>query len=247
MHIGRTRIKQEIVCEYLLPQKKTRRVIILVPGMPGYPKQDALMLFLAKEGYAVFLPRYRGTFESSGAFLKDDPTKDILDIIQALKTGWYDAWSKEKHHIKNPLVFVIGSSFGGPAAIFSSVHTSVSKVIALSPVVDWRVDSEIEPMDKLAHFVTVGFGMGYRFTKKNWDKLSGGTFYNPIENLPCVHGKKILIFHGTKDPIVPFAPTKVFAEKTRSTLIPIRTHDHLGLSRIRKKPYWSKIKKFLNS
>lgn len=245
MHIKRTTIKKEIVCEYILPEKKTHKVIILAPGAPGYPAKEKLLVFLANRGFAVFLPRYRGSFESGGEFLKYEPTKDITDVIDSLETGWHDAWDNTKHLIKNPEVYLIGGSFGGSAVLLASNHPKVKKVIATAAVCDWRVDSEIEPMDKLLTFIRRGFGVGYRFSDKNWERLVTGKIYNPINKVQQMNGKKILMIHGTLDPIVPFHTAEIFAKISGAKLVAIRTKDHLGLSKIMRPNIWKHVEKYL--
>ena len=68
----RTRFKHQIVAEFLPPTRprKKQKVIILCDGMPSMPRKQALMEFLAAKGYWVFYPRYRGSWESGGQFLR---------------------------------------------------------------------------------------------------------------------------------------------------------------------------------
>jgi len=49
----RTRFKKEIVAEFLPParSRKKQKVIILCDGMPGIPRKQQLMEFLAAKGY----------------------------------------------------------------------------------------------------------------------------------------------------------------------------------------------------
>ncbi|NBD74198.1 hypothetical protein GVX82_04125, partial [Patescibacteria group bacterium] len=66
----RTRFAKDIVCEFLPPTKHSSKVAIVAAGAPTYPgKRTEFAHFLAEQGYWVFVPRYRGTWESSGAFL----------------------------------------------------------------------------------------------------------------------------------------------------------------------------------
>src|SRR3989344_3616458 len=100
MTIFRTRFKKDIVCEFLPPARKSSRVVILCGGMPAYTgRKDALMEFFARKGYWVFLPRYRGSWESGGQFLKRSPHEDIIDVINGLSRGFPDLWmwSRKKH------------------------------------------------------------------------------------------------------------------------------------------------------
>src|SRR3989344_8031182 len=98
--IQRTRFKKDIVCEFLLPARRTNKVIIFCAGMPGVPKHKEAMGIWARRGYAVFFPRYRGTWESGGEFLKDSPEKDILGIISQLPRGFKDLWSNKVYKVR---------------------------------------------------------------------------------------------------------------------------------------------------
>lgn len=241
----RAKIKNEIITEFVLPAKKSNKVIILCSGMPGYPSKKSLMFFLAEQGYWVFSFRYRGTWESGGKFLKKSPHLDVIDIMDALSAGFIDIWNNKNYTIKNPKVYVIGSSFGGPAAILASTDKRVRKVVAFSPVIDWRVDSKVEPMDKLGNFVKNAFGMGYRFSLKDWNKLKKGTFYNLISQLKRLNKDKLYIIYTKDDEIVIPIPTTNFCKELgcKSTLL--KTGGHLSLSNLAKNSFWRRIKPFL--
>lgn len=165
-HILRTRIKRDIVCEFLPPTTSSRKVIILCGGMPGYPGRSALPEFFSKKGYWVFVPRYRGSWESGGSFLKISPQRDVLDIMDQLPRGFKDLWSGKTYKIARPEIYLIGSSFGGAAVILASRDPRVRRAIALSPVTDWRVETKTEPISKLEQFTHTAFGNAYRGTKK---------------------------------------------------------------------------------
>jgi hypothetical protein len=82
----RTRFREQIVAEFLPAkrERKTQKLIILCDGMPSIPRKQSLSEFLAATGFWVIYPRYRGTWESGGEFLKQSPHEDILDIIADL-------------------------------------------------------------------------------------------------------------------------------------------------------------------
>ena len=191
------------------------------------------------------MPRYRGTWESGGSFLKRSPHQDILDITDSLEAGFIDLWNKKKYAIRNPNVFVIGSSFGGPAAILSSLHPKVKKIVALSPVIDWNNESELEPIDWLGEFTRSAFGNGYRFEQRDWDKLKSGKFYSPLAAQNKLKGANILLFHAKDDEVVYYEPTKVFSVKTNSTLVTLKTGGHLSISQISTPQFWKKISSFI--
>jgi hypothetical protein len=241
----RTRFKKDIVCEFVAPNKKSNKVAIICAGMPGYPRADELLFWLARRGYWAFLPRYRGTWESNGKFLEKSPQQDILDIINELPEGFNNLWNGEVLKIKNPQIYLFGSSFGGPAVILNSGDPRIKKAIVFSPVVDWRKESRAEPLEWMGEFAKSAFGNGYRFDKKNWRKLSGGKFYNPATATEKINPKKVLIFHAKDDKIVEFNPVKEFAEKTGCRFVALNKGGHISFRNIMKPEFWKKIKKFI--
>lgn len=245
-YISRTRIKKEIVSEFIPPARKSDKVIILCSGAPGYPNKKEFMFFLAEKGYWVFSPRYRGTWESDGWFLEKSLHLDVLDVIDSLSKGFVDLWSGERHRIKNPKIYLIGSSFGGPAVILASKDKRVKKAIAVSSVIDWREETKLEPLDWLEKFIKSAFGNGYRFKKKDWAKLKKGNFYNPISEIKKLDGKKIYIIHSLDDEVVCAKATKKFAKSTGCKLTLLRKGGHISPSILMKAPYWKKTKEFFH-
>ncbi len=242
--VFRTRFKKEIVCEVAPPSHPSSRVIILCHGMPGVPKANETMEFWSKRGFWVFFPRYRGTWESSGEFLKDSPEKDILDVIDELPRGFIDLWSGKRYKVRPSEIYIFGGSFGGPAAILCSRDPRVTKAIAFAPVIDWEAPSD-EPMDKLGAFLPKGFGNCYRFSKKNWSRLSRNEFYSPVKEAEGIDGNKLLIFHAKDDASVPYSYTKKFATKIGAKLVTLRTGGHFGFNKSIEPEVYKEIKKFL--
>ena len=257
IHILRTRIKKYIVCEFLPPAERaiarpsrrgarpSNKVIILCGGMPGYPGgKQALYEFLEQKGYWVFIPRYRGSWESGGSFLKVSPHRDVLDIINQLPRGFKDLWSGKTHKIARPEVYLIGSSFGGPAVILASRDPRVRRAIAFSPVTDWHADSKAEPIDKLGAFARAAFGNAYRGTAHDFNKLKGGVFYNPAHEAASIDGAKLLIFHAKDDTIVSAKTSVAFARTTGARLVLIPRGGHLSISNTMAPEFWKYVKKF---
>ncbi len=255
MSLSRTIFKKEIVAEFMAPRlrsgqapkrlKKTR-VVILGDGVPGIPKKQELVEFLAKRGFWVFYIRYRGTWESRGKFLKYPLQKDVLDTIGELPKGFKDLWSGQKYKLKPDEVFVVAGSFGGPAALFASLAKRVKKVVVVSPVVDWTAHSREEPWAKYIPFVTQAFGEAYRADRGVWKKLQSGKFYNPAQNPAIFDGGKILMFHAKDDESVGFRSVVKFSKQTGARLKLSKKGGHLKTSAIIPR-HWAMIRKFLNS
>ena len=252
-YLLRTRIKRDIVCEFLPPDKPKRRgvsrrnkIIIVCGGMPGYPGgRKELCEFLAQKGYWTFIPRYRGTWESGGSFLKISPHRDVLDIIDQLSRGFKDLWSKKTHKIARPEVYLIGGSFGGPAVILASRDRRVRKAVAFSPVTEWRAETKTESLHQLERFTHEAFGNAYRGTKKDFNKLRGGTFYNPAHEAASIDGAKVLIFHAKDDKTVHVSTSIKFAHVTGAKLVLLKHGGHLSISNTMAPAFWPTIKKFL--
>ncbi|MBU6500843.1 MAG: prolyl oligopeptidase family serine peptidase [Patescibacteria group bacterium] len=255
MHILRTRFKKEIVSEFLPPFRradwKHGRIIIFCSGMPSVPAKGGLLEFWSKKGYWVFLPRYRGTWESGGKFLRVSPEKDIMDVIDGLSSGIKDLWGGpgggKIYRLHPRKIFIIGGSFGGPAAILCSRDKRVVKSVAISPVIDWRVDSKIEPMGMLSRFTRSAFGEAYRFSQSDWKRLSGGKFYSPAEHTREIDGKKIFIIQAKDDKYVFWQPARKFAKYTGAKLLLLKKGGHLSLDITMQPRFYKLIRKFMRS
>lgn len=249
MHTLRTRFAREIITEFLPPSRPTKkqRVIIICGGMPGFPGKKDILQFYSKKGFWSFNPRYRGSWESDGRFLAKSPHLDVLDVIDQLPKGFVDSFSGQKYKVQPDQIFIVGTSFGGPAAILASLDKRVTKVICISPVVDWKVPGKIESIKTLTKFVTDGFGQAYRISKSGWKKLSSGKFYNPVSYITKLDPKKILIIHAKDDDVVTFKPVKEFANKTGAKLITLSRGGHLGSSLLLKPRFYKIFQKFIKS
>jgi len=214
--------------------------------MPSYPAKNELMFLLASKGYWVFLPRYRGSWESDGLFLQKSPHLDIIDIIDSLSLGFNDLFNGDKYSVKNSEVFLIGSSFGGPAAILASTDKRVKKTVVLSPVTDWRIETKSEPLDWLSEFTRNAFGNGYRFKQSDWKKLKKGIFYNPFSSINKIDKNKIFIIHAKDDKIV-YADTSLkFANLLGCKLTLLESGGHFSLSNLIEPNFLRRVELFLN-
>lgn len=249
MYTLRTRFKKDIISEFLPPTRKSNKVIIICTGMPSVPNRKELMFFLAKKGYWVFFPRYRGSWESGGEFLKKSPHEDVLDVIDQLPKGFTSLWDKEKYKINPSSLYLIGGSFGGPAMLLASRDPRVDKAITFSPVVDWKTQakSKGEPWNPFTKFVKEAFGNAYRFKMKDWNKLKRGGFYDPVAHTNEIPGEKIFIIHAKDDDVVHWRPVEKFAKKIGCKLSLLKKGGHLSASNIMKPSFYKRITRFLSN
>ncbi len=244
----RTKLGKDIVAEFLPPARATKkqRVIILCSGAPSVPSKKTLMEFLSKKGFWVIFPRYRGSWESGGVFLKDSPHLDVLEVIKQLPKGFTDVWNNKKYKVNPNEVIVLAASFGGPAGMLASKDKNIDKVVAISSVIDWTDLGPDEPYPKSIRYFDQAFGQGYRFHKDGWNKLKSGKFYNPIKQLDKIDSSKILLIHARDDQTCLYRSTKKFAELTNTKLVTLPRGDHLGTSLILTPRFYKIFKKFID-
>jgi pimeloyl-ACP methyl ester carboxylesterase len=198
----------------------------------------------------VFCPRYRGAWESGGEFLEKSPHEDILDVIGGLSKEFKELAFGRRFRVSIDQLFVIGGSFGGAAAILSSLDQRVKKVVANCPVVDWAILPHSEKAEtsnaSYSAYIREAFGNGYRLSERNWKKLRGGKFYNPAYHAQEVTASKVIMFHAEDDPCVPYQSVKNFAQCTGVRLKLLRRGGHLSTDLIVRK-YWPQIREFFES
>ncbi len=243
----RTRFKKEILAEFIPPKQPTNKVVILCDGLPSVPVKGEVLEYFSRLGYWAFHLRYRGTWESGGLFLAKAPDADVVDAIDGMEKGFVEFWGGKKFKIKNPQVYVVGTSFGGCTAIMASRDRRVKKAVALSPVVDWKAQSKIEPVQRLAAFVAKAFGLVYRVNRGDWDKLKNGTFFNPVAHEDEIDSRKLFIVNAQDDLIVPQRPAAAFAKRLGVKIVTARHGGHFRLAAAIKKPYARRIAMFLKS
>jgi pimeloyl-ACP methyl ester carboxylesterase len=249
MHTLRTRFGNDIVAEFLPPKRSVKkvRVVIIASGVPSVPAKNYLLEFLSKKGFWAIHFRYRGSWESNGKFLAQSPHLDIKEIIDHLPRGFRDSWNNKTYKIKADQIIILGSSFGGAAAILASTDPRVDKAISISPGIDWSKPGPDEPYPKLIKFFVEAFGQGYRLAPKGWQKLRSGKFFSPIAEASRIDGSKNLIIHAKDDRTCPYAHAKKFADITGAKLITLRKGDHLSSSIIMAPKYFKIFQKFIKS
>ncbi len=245
--LSRTRFGADIVAEFLPSASDSNKVAILSAGAPGYPGNKGLLMeMLSRRGYWSIVPRYRGTWESGGTFLADSPADDIRIVMDQVGEGFEDPWSGTTHCVKNPEFFLIGGSFGGPAAILNSADARVKKAVAISSVVDWRrQETTLEPLDLMNEYVPRAFGMAYRAEPGVWQKLSAGNFYSPVDAKASADGKKLLFIHAKDDLVVHAAPAEAFAQEIGAQFVMLREGGHMGVGSADEPRLWKYIEKHL--
>jgi len=234
MIIYRSKIK-DIIFEFS-PSEENKGVVIVCDGLPSVPKQKEMISDFSSRGFFVIYPRYRGTWESDGEFLKESPAEDIKDVIDLIKTGKItELYADKEFEIENKNIYLMGSSFGGAVALSLAENEDVSKMVALSPVIDFsrhNNDGSEQDLIWLGGFIRKAFGQGYRFSDENWQKMTKGEIFNPPQKLDKEKSEKILVLYDKSDESIKSDKIEDYCSANNIKTIEIKDIGHLSFSKI---------------
>jgi esterase/lipase len=236
MIIFRAKYKGILTEFAFLEGAKPTHAVIMCEGLPVVPKRQEAIEFLAKRGYFVFYPRYRGTWESDGEFLNQNPVEDIGLLVELINSGEItELYNNKTFTFDIKKISVIGTSFGGSIALEAAGIENVNKVVALSPVVDYKKFNTLYPEEDLKHtgeFMDKAFSNGYRFSKENWQKMLDGLVIDPSLVMTDKNTKKIMVLQCEDDASVNYIPVAEFVKKYNLAYKQLATGGHFSFSKI---------------
>lgn len=207
-------------------QERLSDAMIILPGFPGRNFYDELMKLFYEQGYHVFVPRYRGSFQSKGVFLSKNPVDDVIFFMEHLVRGKVrNLWDMKQQSFRVNKMLLLGSSFGGAIACgVAAKHAVFSHLILAAPGWDFAKMNEQgdeQDLKKLAIFVKRAYKNCYRYTFEDLAKrLSRFQELKPEYYVPRLQKLPILVLHDPNDKIVAFRHTKeMLARLPRATLI----------------------------
>ena len=240
-----------IFFEFVL-QDRLADAIIILPGFPSGNDFNELIAFFFERGYHVFVPRYRGSYQSAGIFLSKNPVDDLIYFIDNLDEGSAkNLWDMKKEEFRINKKILLSVNFGGPIALGVAAKSgNVSHVILEAPIWDFKVHNEggdERDLQNLTEFVRNAYKNCYRFKFKGMTrKLNKFEELNPAYYLPKLSesGIPLLIMHDPNDKIVSIKHTR-----QKLALLPKATYleHYLGhkLNRDLLVAYWKEIDKFI--
>lgn len=235
--------------EFVL-QNKLADAIIILPGFPGRYDYNELIESFYDRGYHVFLPRYHGSFQSTGSFLKKNPINDILTFIKNLsKNTALSLWDNQKKNFKINKKILVASDFSVPIACGAIAKNSslFSHLIIASPIWDFKRHLSEGGMDlrHLAEFAKRAYQNIYRIEFSDIAlKLSKFKETKPEFYIEKIKDFPIMILHDPNDPKVPFKISKEMSRKFNKVSF-IEHYLGPGLSNSLINAYWKDIDKFI--
>jgi len=198
--------------------------VIILDGLPSRPaSKDQLIKKLSGHGFDVFFPRYEGTWESKGEFLKRPPSQGIIEFIEALRKGV--SLNDKKYFARK--IFLLGSSFGGGVALDVAAKGVADKTCALSPVISFR---RVPRIKTLEDYLRTAYSKDYRFNSKNWQKLLEDRLWN-LDSFQIKNPSDVLIMAGNVDEQIKKADLIKFGKKNKIR-VNIYNFGHITLSKI---------------
>lgn len=193
--------------------KKPVRFIIMCYGWPSHPydHNPALNQKLLQNNFVLVYPDYIGTWASKGEFNVDNSVSTILQTINFLKKGSsYEMRHNSRISWKAKDITLIGGSFGGSVALVAGAKSKeVNKIIAASPVTDWRTHNNLkweeEDLSQTFNFIQRAYNNLWRMKEKDFKRLEKGSVdLNPADYIEILKNKNVFLIHSRDDASVSY-------------------------------------------
>jgi pimeloyl-ACP methyl ester carboxylesterase len=234
----KVKYKTYIVNLYV-PEKKTGRVVLLLPGLPASTNINNILKPFLDAGTVVFYPYFSGSYDSGGTFSATQSIRDVsalypltqMSVVTELYFGGQIELGLPRETI------VAGMSYGAAMALFG--HTNLyQKIILLSPALLFTpldIGGEAGKsfharMKSLFSFLKDAYPFTYR-QGFSWDLkrfLLGqstltqrGSITDYLNKIQC----PCLIVHGEEDASVPVGVTRSLEQEIMNANISWRYID----------------------
>ncbi len=165
--------------------------IIYCPGLPQYvSKYHPIVRAAERTGVNLFVPRYRGTWESDGTFSVASSVQTVDAIIRLVKEGHASELFSHQHVVWTcERVILIGFSYGALPALLSKEHTN--RIALIAPFTNTIMHEENYPGDlhRTLEFLRRGYPHVYRFEDDKFlTELSHIEYPDVRDNLVVIYG-----------------------------------------------------------
>ncbi len=222
---------------------KPRKAIILAHGLPSSPSKPLDQEFsgLLKKGFMIFIPQYRGTFDSYGKSTIENCVDTILDTISFVKRGHAtELFSMKNVAWKASEIILIGGSFGASIVLVAGAKSKdVDKIIAIAAPTDYRdagkrpqyseekISDDRRIMKRVQPFT-------WRLSDSTWRKFENGELdINAVDYSRQLSRKRVLLIHGMSDMDVNFRRSgdlyRMINNGHKARLMLIKNEGHMNL------------------
>jgi|SRR3989344_2478740 len=236
--------------DFVLQDEKADAVIIL-PGFPSNNDFSDLIKFFYEKGYHVFVPRYRGSYQSKGVFLSKNPIYDLEEFLTALEKGVARSlWDGKKKKFIIRRKILLAGSFGGAIGCGLAAKTQkFTHVILTSPVWDFEKHNSLgdeQDLVKLTQFVKRAYNNCYNY---DFDSIAEaiGKFIEtkPDYYLPLLETTPVLIMHDPNDKTVAIKHSKEMFPLLKKAMFIEHYFGHVSSDDLFV-AHWKDVEKFIN-
>jgi len=238
-----------IFFEFVL-QDNVADAVIILSGFPGRNDYNELISLFYDRGYHVFVPRYRGSYQSLGTFLTKNPVDDLILFNKNLDKGFAKSlWDQSKVEFKINKKILVTGSFGAPIALgLAAKQPGFSHIILASPIWDFAKHNDKgdeQDLNKLGEYAKRAYKNCYRIKFGNLiEKLGKFPELNPEYYFHTIKDFPILVLHDPNDKIVTFRHTKeILPCLSKATYV-----EHYlghGINDSLLNAFWAEIDKFI--
>jgi esterase/lipase len=235
--------------DFVLQDRKADAIVIL-PGFPGKDDFRELIGIFFDRGYHVFVPKYKGSYQSLGTFLSKNPVDDLVAFTEHLERGEVKSlWDNEKMSFIINKKIVAAWGFSASIALgLAAKSVKYSHIILASPIWDFSKHNEKGDeydLVKITEFVRRAYKNCYRFKFKDINKkLSKFSEIKPEYYVQTLAEFPILVFHDPNDNRVAFSHTKEILPLF-SNITYIEHYLGHGLNDYLISAFWKEIDKFV--
>jgi len=232
MIVYKTKWKNYIADLYI-PEQKTGRLVILLPGLPRSSSVEKIVQNFLKSGCIVLYPNFSGSFDSGGIFSGSQCVKDVADFIEwARQESITELYFQKRIYLgrKNKIILA-GMSFGAFPALYGHAN-NIDGLILFSPAIVFNqndinviTSSDFKgQMDSLISLLKRAFPHTYRI--KSYGKMNN--FLHGKEDYQSIEGVKqtieniqipTLVVHGKSDSSIPWVISDALKKKVKNPLV----------------------------
>ncbi len=207
------------------------RFLVSLSGMPpGAPlsKHHPAVVEAVSRGWSVLVPSYPGTYDSSGTFSPRQALRMVRRCVAFCEGGTgTELWGDTDVSWRCREVALLGTSFGGALALVATARLHIQRVLAISPVVDWKMelgedDAELKRIMRRAFPKTMRPG-------DDWDEWG---VVNPADEVKALHHATIFVVAARDDTVVPIAHSEWLAKQVQVSLTRVPEGGHIGPSHV---------------
>ena len=244
-----------------LYSKKPKRFLIICHGCPSHPYDEspATNQRFMQDGLVLVYPEYIGTWGSDGQCNFENAVDTVLKTIKLLRKG--AAKDINSGHVVNwkaEEIILIGGSFGGSVALVAGAKSGfIKKIVAISPVTDWRTHKKSGFKEEdLAHvwkIIKEGLNNYWRARKQDYARLMKGELdLNPVDYIGILKEKNTFLIHGIYDKDVNYRRSENFHKQLRRgsgrhKIYLSRQKGHIVTRHLSEGQYYKKVIKWINS